>query len=347
MTKKILLIFLAFALSICLFSCSSSNEESRADSDEASLLSREPTEESVLESSESAESIISEETSEESFESIAAPAFSDSKFYKMTELNYVALGDSIARGYGLADPLTMSYPALLTASLDKVLVNTEVSLTNYAIDGLTTQGLIQLLNDGCESVDDADLISVCIGANNLLQPFLRVVEKHMPSLVNQSPTVDNDALSSSVVTDAIKAIEAEIEGEGFALQMSAGVEALKSDLVYILDELGRRAPDADIVIMTVYSPYNGINLSVPYLDISFDMGSISDKWVSEINKEIRRIADEKGCVLVDTYDYFQIKGNLVNASLNLSTMSFSFDPHPNFKGHAELSNLHLKAIKNI
>lgn len=277
----------------------------------------------------------------------AAPTFSQSKFYGMETLHYTALGDSIARGYGLNNPELNCYPALLSNALSAVLEGTDVVYTNYAVDGMTTQGLKELLENGAEAVDNADLISVCIGANNLLHNFLAVVEKHMPSLVSSSGTLPEGGLESSAFIDAVKAIEAEVESEEFALLMNDGIEELKTDLAYIIDLLKKRAPNAEIVITTVYSPYHGIDLSLPYLGISFDMGAVSDRWVSALNVEIVRIATDKQCVLVEAYNHFEAKGGLINAALSLVPFNFNFDPHPNIKGHKELSNLHIKAIRNI
>ncbi len=283
----------------------------------------------------------------ETVSSDVVSAFAGSKYYGLKELNYVALGDSIARGYGLDEPELSCYPALLANSMSVVLDNTTVNYVNYAVDGMTTQGLIDFLAESSEKLVEADLITVCIGANNLLQPFLNVIKKHMPSLVSSSGVISGEDAQSSVFIDAVKAIEAELEGKAFSEEMSAGVEKLKDDLVFVIDELNRCAPKADVVITTVYSPYHGIDLSLPYLEISLDLGGLSDQWVSLINNEIVRIAQEKSCTLVEAYHPFESAGGLVNASLKIVPLNFNFDPHPNQKGHIKLSNLHLEAIKEI
>ncbi|MBE6677233.1 MAG: hypothetical protein E7597_00350 [Ruminococcaceae bacterium] len=350
---------LAVLLCICFVFCSCEKQSGKDYSSSASQFeeseaeqsfSKEDSEESVFESSyESGETIESKEeiVSEDSSSGGSVSAFAQSKFFGMETLNYVALGDSIARGYGLENPEKECYPARLTKALTTVLEGTTVNYTNYAVDGMTTQGLIELLENGADAIDSADLITICIGANNLLHNFLEVVEKHMPSMVSSSGSVSQNEMQSSAFVDAVKAIQAEVESEEFAVLMNEGVEQLKVDLVYIIEELNRRAPNADIVITTVYSPYNGIRLSLPYLGIDFDMGAVSDRWVSALDAEIIRIAREKNCTLVEAYEPFEDKGGLVNAALSFIPFNFNFDPHPNLKGHIELSNLHLTAIKEI
>ncbi|MFR5863897.1 MAG: SGNH/GDSL hydrolase family protein [Acutalibacteraceae bacterium] len=54
-------------------------------------------------------------------------------------------GDSIARGYGLDDPETQAYPALLR---DRMQQCSEVEYANYAVDGQTSAGLLELLSSG-------------------------------------------------------------------------------------------------------------------------------------------------------------------------------------------------------
>ncbi len=350
---------IAVLLCICFVFCSCKKQDGNDDSSYASQfeeskseqsLSKEDSEESVADSSyESSETVESKEESvlEDGSSDGSVSAFAQSKYYGMETLNYVALGDSIARGYGLENPEKECYPALLTKALTMVLEGTAVNYTTYAVDGMTTQGLIELLDGGADAVNNADLITICIGANNLLHNFLEVVEKHVPSMVSSSGSVSQNEMQSSAFVDAVKAIQAEVESEEFAVLMNQGVEQLKVDLVYIIDELNRRAPNADIVITTVYSPYNGISLSLPYLGINFDMGAVSDRWVSALDVEIVRIAGEKNCTLVEAYEPFETKGGLVNATLSFIPFDFNFDPHPNLKGHMELSNLHLTAIKDI
>lgn len=89
--------------------------------------------------------------------------------------NYVVLGDSIARGSGIFNPNEASY--------GKMVANTNgYNYTNYGVNGDMTTDLLSVLDNSyvAQSVKDADIISVSIGANNLIQHnapllFLRVL----------------------------------------------------------------------------------------------------------------------------------------------------------------------------
>ena len=345
--KKLISFLIAAIFALTLYSCSDDQDTHTNDSIEDSFENFESYDESLEASEEESSCEDSEECSTAIETEAVSDVFADSKFQNYEHLNYVALGDSIARGYGLKDSANGCYPALLSKALSKVLPNTSVNYTNYALDGLTTEGLVKLLSDGCEAVDGADLITVSIGANNLLGPFISVAEKHMAEFVDSPNNITKEDLSSSTVINSLKAIQEELESDAFASVMKNGISKLDTELVSIISELKRRAPDAVIVVMTVYSPYHGIDLSLPYLELYFDLGSLSDKWVSELDTEIRRITEENECILVETYDAFETTRGLVNASLSLLPLNVSFDPHPNQKGHAMLSNLHLNAISAV
>ncbi|KJR48841.1 Lipase/Acylhydrolase with GDSL-like motif [Desulfosporosinus sp. I2] len=81
---------------------------------------------------------------------------------------YVALGDSITAGYGVASPF--SFPNLYANFLrrhDKAL-----HVLNLGVNGLTTSGLLNLLkfNQGFRhSITQASLITLTIGSNDLLR----------------------------------------------------------------------------------------------------------------------------------------------------------------------------------
>ena len=100
---------------------------------------------------------------------------------------YVALGDSIARGYGLDDPETQAYPALLR---DRMQSYSEVEYANYAVDGQTSAGLLELLsNGGAPMLDGADVVTVCIGANNLLGPTIGLLSEQLVELALDMPSL--------------------------------------------------------------------------------------------------------------------------------------------------------------
>lgn len=81
---------------------------------------------------------------------------------------YLALGDSITVGYGVGSQF--SFPTVYGNLLRRH--NSDLSVHNLGVNGLTTQGLVELLQ--CNSslrhlVSQASLITITIGSNDLLR----------------------------------------------------------------------------------------------------------------------------------------------------------------------------------
>lgn len=79
------------------------------------------------------------------------------------KLNYVLLGDSIARGAGVLNPDEACY-GLMVANTNGY------NYVNHGIDGYTSAALLRLLDDETVSsnVKNADIISISIGGNDFL-----------------------------------------------------------------------------------------------------------------------------------------------------------------------------------
>ncbi|MDP4125863.1 MAG: SGNH/GDSL hydrolase family protein [Bacillota bacterium] len=81
--------------------------------------------------------------------------------------SYLALGDSITAGYGVESPF--SFPSLYAAFLRRH--NPDLQMLNCGINGLSTGGLVDLLQTNHrlrQSVSQASLITLTIGSNDLL-----------------------------------------------------------------------------------------------------------------------------------------------------------------------------------
>ena len=154
---------------------------------------------------------------------------------------YVALGDSIARGYGLDDPETQAYPALLR---DRMQSYSEVEYANYAVDGQTSAGLLELLsNGGAPMLDGADVVTVCIGANNLLGPTIGLLSEQLVELALDMPSLlrkyyeaitggDASALEEvrSDLNRLVGALSAALEEDEFQAELQAGIQDMSAHL---------------------------------------------------------------------------------------------------------------------
>jgi len=87
---------------------------------------------------------------------------------------YLALGDSITRGYGLETPETDCFAAQLADRWG-------MQLSNRAVDGKTSRELFDELQRGDYDAElaRAAVVTVNIGSNDLLGPFLALVMESM------------------------------------------------------------------------------------------------------------------------------------------------------------------------
>lgn len=132
---------------------------------------------------------------------------------------YVALGDSITAGYGVDSPF--SFPNLYANYLGRH--HKHLRVLNLGINGLTTQGLLNLLrsNRGVRQfVSQASLITLTIGSNDLLR------------LIRNSPRSLNPAQIPLIFATMSKALE------------------------QIGHEIRRLNPNVTVKVGTLYNPLN-------------------------------------------------------------------------------------------
>lgn len=166
--------------------------------------------------------------------------------------NYVSLGDSIAVGYALPawenndkkeygdEGLTstpiydQSYTQLIRDNLISIYGSSNVTAVSYAHSGDKVADLITKLDitDIKNDIEKADLVTICIGANNILGPASQNLEGYL------SGTVTIDQLSEA---------------------MAEGLNALADDgdgeLNTLLNKLKTINPNALYVFTNVYNPY--------------------------------------------------------------------------------------------
>lgn len=266
-------------------------------------------------------------------------------------LNLVALGDSIPRGYGLSAPDTQSFPAQVGTHFSGIYKN--VDINNYAVDGMTSGELVELLKSNkAEMVSDADVIMICIGANNILRhayELLYVGNINAEALFiayaqfmlgNKSNKAAADALS-----DYFGAVTEYAGSKEYTDKMEDGAEQLRADIPIIISEIRSVNADALIYFTTIYNPYKGMNLSLQYVDNPFNLDDLSESFVGRINQVINESAEENEYNICDIYTLFKNdKGNNINSGINIAGQNISYDPHPNLKGHTLIADEYKKVI---
>ncbi len=264
---------------------------------------------------------------------------------------YVAFGDSIAAGYGLdgysgentAAPAD-SYQALTADFL-------HTQSRNYAVTGDTSDDCIQLLQTGKADADlkNADIITLSIGSNDLLLPFIQILLDHIkenpdiPDLSGMDPALIEESIKNGFTLpqiDISKLPEYYKQAVVLLQQLSdndtlhAQASAFSEKFQTILSLLHEKAPQAEIYATNIYNPFAFLP----------KIGELADRYIQEINQAFT--ADASDYTLIDVYTPFREK-ELTNVRIDYSeSLRFQPDPHPSVQGHAVIGDLLITALKD-
>ncbi len=282
-----------------------------------------------------------------------APAESAPESAAPTVWRYAALGDSIPAGYGLADG-EKSYPERLRDQIGAAYDRVEFS--NFAVSGYTTAQLeaqvsaytdyafvAGTLNEESlqeTGVQNCDTVTICIGGNNLLGPLSAELQQLFSGITSPA---DLAGLSLTELGQLVLGIQSFLSGGRLQEITDEGCRQLEEDLPAAIGLLREHNPDACIVLMTVYNPYDGVVLKSGDAAI-LDLGAVVAPYMEQLCAAIRRTAEENGCRLAAAAAAFADAGSasrLVNAHVDGDDWgTLEIDPHPTAAGHELLAEVH-------
>lgn len=267
-----------------------------------------------------------------------------------TVWRYAALGDSIPAGYGLADG-EKSYPERLRDEIGAAYDRVEFG--NFAVSGHTTAQMhtqvSALLTGGGDAqhlLENADAITICIGGNNLLRPLSAELQLLFGEL---SSPADLAGLSLTEIGQLILQIRAFLSGGRLQEITDEGCRQLAEDLPATIALLREHNPNARIVLMTIYNPFDGVALKSGDA-VVLDFEAVAAPYMEQLCAAIRRIAEENGCLLADAAAAFAADTGdtrLTNAHVDGDDWStLDFDPHPTARGHELLAAVHRPLLED-
>lgn len=254
---------------------------------------------------------------------------------------YLALGDSIAAGYGLDgyNDINKSVPSESYQAIVGQFLNTVP--INYAVTGDDSEDLINLLISGKADSDiaKADIITLSIGSNDLLGPLLDIVKEAYGvsgdgidtdgtgyvSLEEYFASLDMGSMLK--LLDITKGLADKLK-DNEVLHKKA--QEFSGQFEKILELLSDKAPNAELYVTNIYNPFRKVNV----------LGDMAEIYIQEINKAFNGSSDKY--TLIDVYTAFS-EGDLVNVKFDLADIkNTNFDPHPSKDGHVVIAGL----IKN-
>lgn len=286
-----------------------------------------------------------------------------------TNINVVAFGDSISAGYAPQNTDLYQYYHHYEIGRTKInekcytniavnnLITEEVTVRvkSYAQSGDTTEDLVEKFNnrkdypDLLTDISRANIITLCIGANNVLSPALSNITAYMTGAMSL---------------------------EEYEQELQAGYNKFKSDYTNGIMEVLTRS-NAKIYVMTIYDPYKYANLAEVTVDgsyyfditdykVGFDtLKELAIEYLQKINNYIKtQIFDN--VVVVDVNQSFEnLSKSQYSTYLNVDTTkivlnirnqfdilnlqntllgSVYLDPHPTLAGQEYIASLFLQKI---
>jgi lysophospholipase L1-like esterase len=228
--------------------------------------------------------------------------------------NIAAFGDSITYGYGVGED--NSYAKMFADERGRGLIN-------YAVNGLDSAGLLALLRDAeqerIEAVKTAEEVILYIGANDILS----IISGEAAGLEDGNTDADE-------INGFVKRLKSE-EMRGRFRQAVSGFENNFGEILSIL-----KGYNENITVLTLYNPYDGIIADNPILGINrFNLGVTAEEWIEKMNAVIIEKCAANGITPVDIFSAFGAYDGgekIAEAYVDMTTMSFDFDPHPTLKG---------------
>lgn len=240
--------------------------------------------------------------------------------------NYVALGDSITTGYGLAAD---------ESNFATILAGSDLTLNNLAVDGETSGQLFEKLSSDTTyqtAVKSAELITLTIGGNDLMNALYNYLagKTHLSAeQVKKALTDKNDSNRYMVLTTAMT----NIDGFASSQEATAATSTFQNNFTNIIAAIQTLNQNATIVVINQYNPYSRLNNSMTNSIVSaFDTG------VTALNTIFSTSAQTGAYVVANVYDAFKVADeNPCNAYFN-SQSDLNLDFHPNTDGHQLIAN---------
>lgn len=126
------------------------------------------------------------------------------------------------------------------------------------------------------------------------------------------------------------------------IALQSGVEIFAREFREILEWIEKHAPDAIIIINTIYNP-----IPPQILEISLDISNAANALILSMNRIITQESNARGHLVADVYAVFEnVETNIMNVGLDASAMVLSFDIiHPNADGHYLIAALNYGKLR--
>ena len=225
---------------------------------------------------------------------------------------YLALGDSIAEGYGLSNQ-NDRYVQIIK---NEYRISNE-NFIDLSKSGMTAKELSEYIktDEYTKAIKDADLITISIGSNEILQV--------LTNIANQTP-----------ITELLE----ELSKKSTEEKMQSGINQYEQCWKKIINYIKELNASARIIVTEFYNPYSRDDT----------ITKIAKSYLEKMNSILKEQSEnESKYKIAKIYNDFNDKEQtLTNANIDLKDLrNMNIDPHPNKEGHKAIANRIIDEIK--
>lgn len=259
--------------------------------------------------------------------------------------NYVALGDSISTGYGLAEGEK--------AFTQLVAEQNSFNLTSLAEDGATTASLLAKLSEAetVAALSTADVVTITIGGNDFVGAFFEYVARSYneanEGANKTAEDIKNDILGNNfIVLNFALGIAEDFDS---STECQTAIVGVQKNFPQIIAAIKSINPQTAIILTNQYNPYSfaaGTLTGTDEYTLKFKaLEGALDSGIQTINSLVAVLCTQLGCSVADTYTALKAaEENPTNAVFSLFGLSLDF--HPNAYGHSLIANAVSAVISN-
>lgn len=257
---------------------------------------------------------------------------------------YLAVGDSIAYGYGLSNKDEESYAARVRKKYN---IGTS-DFNNLAVSGMTCAEFYVAIQkeEYTQAIKDSELITISIGSNELLGLVIKAVSE-VTGVSEDEPNFTNKAqevfLNAGMVEKAkmLADIYNIFTAEETKVEIDNAIKSYENNWTKSIQYIKQVNPNIVIVATEFYNPYYEFSLG------SYDLGGFVDENIQKMNKILTDSSNsESEYKIAKIYSSFNTTNPRLT-NVNISTSNFNLDPHPNVLGHEVICTKIIDALSDV
>lgn len=257
---------------------------------------------------------------------------------------YLALGDSIAYGYGLADIDTESYAQKVRGKCN---ISTD-NFKNLAVSGMTCAEFYEKIQEAeyTDAIKNAELLTVSIGSNELLGLVTKTVAEVTGVTQGDEEFVSKvqSTFLAASMTEKIQMLTSiynKFTSEEMKVEIEKAISSYETNWRSSIEYIKRINPDIQIIATEFYNPYYEIALA------SYDLGGYVDEQIKKLNNILTEQSNsETEYKIAKIYEAFNTTNPRIT-NVNISISNLNVDPHPNASGHEVIYSKIVDVLETI